>query len=379
VADCVVLLDHRVTDQISTRRFRVVKYRGSFHGTNEYPFLIGERGISVLPVTSMGLNHKASTERLSTGILRLDVMLDGKGLFRGSSVLVSGTAGSGKSTLAANFAAAAARRGERALYIAFEESPSQIMRNMRSVGISLEPFVKNGLLQFHATRPTYHGLEMHLVAIHEQVERFKPRVVVLDPVTNLTAVGSDVEVKSMLTRLIDFLKTRNITALFTSLTSGGSHLDQSEVGVSSLMDTWILVRNLENGGERNRALHVLKSRGTAHSNQVREFRITNRGIDLIDVYIGNGEVLVGSARVAQEKREQADELARRQQALRRKRDFARKRAAMAAQIAALEASLQDEEEEMKVAAAVENQRLAAVELDRKKMSALRKADSKYEG
>lgn len=374
VADCVVLLDHRVTNQISTRRLRVVKYRGSFHGTNEYPFLIGENGISVLPVTSLGLTHTASDERVSSGVPRLDKMLGGKGFYRSSSILISGTAGTGKSTLSAKFVAEACRKGERALYLAFEESQSQIIRNMKSVGIDLGPFVKKGLLEFHTTRPTYHGLEMHLVTIHDLVNRFKPSVLVVDPITNLTTIGSEIEVKTMLTRLIDFLKIKNVTAMFTSLTSGGNNLDQSEVGVSSLMDSWILVRNLESGGERNRALYILKSRGTAHSNQVREFLISHQGIDLIDVYAGGGEIFVGSARLAQEAKDKAEDVLKRQQSERKQREYVRKQAAIEAQITALRAELEAEKDELDTGVMEEKLRISTTASERKKLSEARKAD-----
>ncbi|HEY9508375.1 MAG TPA: circadian clock protein KaiC [Verrucomicrobiae bacterium] len=355
VADCVVLLDHRVNDQISTRRMRVVKYRGSVHGTNEYPFLIGESGISVLPVTSLGLTHSASKERISSGIPRLDAMLGGKGFFRGSSVLVSGTAGSGKSTLAAKFVSAACQRGERALYFAFEESPGQIQRNMRSVNIDLAPWVQKGLLKFHASRPTYHGLEMHLLAIHSTIQKFKPSVVVIDPITNLIEIGTPLEVKSMLTRLIDFLKMENISSMFTSLTSGGADLDQSEVGVSSLMDAWMVVRNLETGGERNRALYVLKARGVAHSNQVREFVISDKGVELVDVYLSGSDVLIGSSRVARQAQDQLEKFAEKQRMQRRQLNFAHQRKAIEAQIAALTAELETKTEEARLELNAEEQ------------------------
>jgi circadian clock protein KaiC len=349
VADCVVLLDHRITEQMSTRRLRVVKYRGSLHGTNEYPFLIGAEGLSVLPISSLGLNHVASSERLSSGVTKLDAMLDGKGFFRGSSILLTGTAGTGKSSLAASFVAAACRRKERALYFAFEESPNQIVRNMRSIGLRLQPFVQQGLLQFHAARPTFYGLEMHLVSIHELVNKFKPSVVVFDPVTNLTAVGTEAEVSSTLTRLLDFLKTQQITSLFTSLTSGGAAADQSEVGVSSLMDTWLLLRNLESGGERNRGLYVLKSRGMSHSNQVREFIITSRGIDLVEPYLGADEVLIGSARLAQEARDRAAARECEQTEQGRQRELNRKRKQLESQIDSLQEEIKMLENELSIA------------------------------
>ncbi|HJP95368.1 MAG TPA: circadian clock protein KaiC [Pyrinomonadaceae bacterium] len=296
VADCVILLDHRVQNQISTRRMRIVKYRGTSHGTNEYPFLIDEKGFSVLPITSIGLNHKASTERISSGIPRLDAMLTGKGFYRGSSILVSGTAGTGKSTIAAHFVEAVCKRGERALFFAFEESQDQIVRNMRSVGIDLEKFVRKGVLKFHNARPSSRGLELHLALMHKHIEEYDPAVVVVDPITNFLAIGDIIETKSMLTRMIDFFKTKGITAMFTSLTSAESELEDSNVDVSSLMDTWILVKNIETNGERNRGLYILKARGIAHSNQVRELVLTDRGIELIDVYIGPDGVLMGSAR-----------------------------------------------------------------------------------
>ena len=346
VADCVIMLDHRVTEQISTRRLRVVKYRGSVHGTNEYPFLISEEGISVLPITSLGLKHTAPSERVSSGIPRLDAMLGGKGYYRGSSILVSGTAGTGKSSLAAAFVEAACRRGERALYFAFEESQSQILRNMRSIGLNLEPWVAKGLLQFHASRPTAQGLEMHLLGIHDLVRKLKPRVVVLDPITNLINTGSELEVRSMLTRLIDAFKMEQITALFTSLTTGGDSPEQSEVGVSSLMDTWLLVRNIESGGERNRGLYILKSRGMAHSNQVREFILSDAGINLVDVYIGPGQVLTGSTRLAQEARDQAESLARRERMAQRRREVEREYQIVEARIAELRTGLEAKQRQL---------------------------------
>ena len=343
VADCVIMLDHRVSENMSTRRLRIVKYRGSSHGTSEYPFLIDEGGISLLPITSLGLKHIASTERVSSGLPGLDAMMGGPGYYRGSSVLVSGTAGSGKTSLAAHFAAAAAARGERCLWFAFEESASQITRNMRSIGLDLEQAVQSGCLRFCAERPTS-GLEMHLVTIHKQVQAFQPRIVIIDPITNFTALGSDAEVTAMLTRLIDFFKQQQITALFTSLTSGGRPGETPEVGVSSLMDVWLLLRDLESGAERNRVLHLLKSRGMAHSNQVREFLLTGRGVELRDVYLGpSGALLTGSARVALEAQEQAQALVREQESSGRTRALERKRAAVEAQIAAIRAEFGVEE------------------------------------
>jgi len=298
ITDCVIMLDHRVVDQNATRRLRVVKYRGSTHGANESPFFIDESGISVLPITSLGLQHSVSPSRLSTGVPDLDEMVGGKGYFRGSSILVSGTAGSGKTSLAGYFAEAACRRRESALYFAFEESAAQITRNLRSIGLDLEPCLRKGLLQIHAARPTTSGLEGHLSAMHRLVEEKKPRVVVVDPISNLIAVGTSIEVKAMLARLIDFMKVRQVTALFTSLTIDEGHPEGTDIGISSFMDTWLVLRNMDRNGERIRTLDVLKSRGMPHSNQVREFLLTSKGLKLLEVVRDQGRVLIGSARAA---------------------------------------------------------------------------------
>ena len=282
VSDCVILLDHRVTDQLSIRRLRIVKYRGTSHGTNEYPFLIDEDGFSVLPVTSLGLQHQVSDERISSGIAKLDMMLGGEGFYRGSTILVSGTAGTGKTSLSAHFVDAACRRGERCLYLSFEESPGQLIRNMHSIGLDLARWVKRSLLKFHSSRPTFYGLEMHLATVHKLVESFRPDVVVLDPIDSLIAAGNQRDANMMLIRLIDFLKLRLITAFFTNLTSGVGTLERTELHISSLADTWLLMRDIELNGERNRAMYVLKSRGMPHSNKLRKFLITQHGFDLLD-------------------------------------------------------------------------------------------------
>jgi circadian clock protein KaiC len=301
VSDCVILLDHRINNQISTRLLRVVKYRGTTHGTNEYPFLIDREGISVLPITSLVLNNSVSKDKISSGVATLDEMLDeGRGFFRGSSILISGTAGTGKTSIAASFAHAACLRKEKCLFFAFEESPAQIIRNMASIGMNLQEHVDNDLLRFHSSRPTLYGLEMHLVDFHKKIEQYKPRVVVLDPITNLVTIGSVSEVKSMLIRLIDYLQKNSITVMFTALTFNHAVSEQTDEGVSSLVDAWITVRDLESNGERNRGLFIMKSRGMKHSNQVREFTITNKGLKLIDVYLGPNGVLIGSARESQQ-------------------------------------------------------------------------------
>jgi circadian clock protein KaiC len=373
VSDCVILLDHRVREQISTRRLRIIKYRGSTHGSNEYPFLIDEQGISVLPITSLGLEHKASSERISTGVTGLDNMLGGQGYYRGTTILISGTAGTGKSSLAAHFVDAACRRGEPCVYFATEESPDLIMRNMRSIGIDLRPWLKKGLLGFDAIRPTFHGLEMHLLRMHKLVKETHAHVVVVDPITSYISLGDMLEVKSMLTRLIDFFKAQQITALFTSLTEGGSALEQSEVGISSLMDTWILLRRIESNGEHNRGIWVLKSRGMAHSNQIREFVFTDRGIELADVYLGPEGVLTGSARAAQKAKETAAALLRSQNIERKQRALERRKKALEAKIAALRAEFETEKEELEKEIVQQKRREGVLEQDRAAMAKSREA------
>lgn len=373
VSDCVIVLDHRVNEQTSTRRLRVVKYRGSLHGTNEYPFLIDETGFSVLPITSLGLEHIVSSERVSSGISELDKMLEGKGYFRGSTVLVSGTAGVGKTSVAAHFAEAACKRGERVLYYCFEESPNQLMRNMCSIGIKLEPWVQKGLLQFQATRPTFYGLEMHLAVTHKAVDAFKPDIVIMDPINTFILGDKENEVKTMLMRIVDFLKGNQITALFTSLTSTESALESSDVGISSLIDTWLLLRDIELNGERNRGMYVLKSRGMANSNQIREFILTDNGVKLREVYIGASGVLTGSARVAQEALENAGLLRRKQDIERRKRDLERKRKVMESRVAALHAEFRAEESEALKNIEMEQDTINLQESDKIEMAVSRKS------
>jgi circadian clock protein KaiC len=374
VSDCVILLDHRVDDQIATRHLRVVKYRGALHGTNEFPFLIGSDGISVLPITSLALNHKVSRERIATGVKRLDAMLGGQGFFRGSSILITGTPGTGKTIIAANFAQAACRRGERALFFSFEESPNQIIRNMHSIGLRLEPLVESGLLRFHSARPSLYGLEMHLATIFKEIEEFKPAVVIIDPITSLMDGGSSSEGKGMVTRLIDYLKAGQVTSLFTSLTQGGHALQQSEASMSSLMDAWILLQDFEGNGERNRVLYVLKARGMAHSNQIREFLISERGVDLVDAYIGPSGVLTGSARAAQTSLEKASALASQQEAGRRKRELERTRAALERQISGLRSEHEASADELRQIDEQVGTQTRLLTIERNELGRLRQAD-----
>ena len=373
VSDCVIQLDHKVVDQISTRHLQIIKYRGSAHGTNEYPFLIDEEGICIMPITSVGLTAQASTERVSSGIERLDTMLGGKGYYAGSSILVSGTAGTGKTTLAAFSAEAACRRGERCLYFVFEESDHQIIRNMRSVGLDLKQWQDNGLLRFVAARPTLLGLEMHLVRIYKLVNEFKPRLVILDPISNLAASGETVEVKIMLTRLIDFLKLQGITAIFTNLSSR-KILEENELQTSSLIDTWIAVRDIEINGERNRGIYVLKSRGMAHSNQIREFILSDQGVELVDVSTGADGILTGSARFAQEEKDAAQRLRRQQEIEHRQREVERKRTKLEAEIINLKLAFEADEEELGELIAEEMAESGTLANTRREIAALRKGD-----
>ena len=346
VSDCVIVLDHRVNEQTSTRRMRILKYRGSIHGTNEYPFLINQEGFSILPITSVGLTHTVTTERISSGVPRLDTMLEGKGYFRGSSVLVTGTAGTGKSSLAAHICIAACQRGEMVLYFAMEESPDQIMRNMRSIGIDFEPWIEEGLIQFQSQRPTFIGLESYLTEMNKSVTDFKPQVVVFDPISSFIVGTNDIEAKSMIIRLVDFLKMNQITGFFTCLTISGDALEHTAINISSLIDTWLLLQDIELSGERNRGLYIIKSRGMAHSNQVREFVLTDHGIELLDVYIGKEGVLTGSSRILQEAEENAQQLLRKQEIERKRLELARKHKALEAQIALLQSEYESTEIEL---------------------------------
>ncbi|WP_149241758.1 circadian clock protein KaiC [Dyadobacter sp. 32] len=346
VSDCVILLDHRVANKISTRLLRIVKYRGSVHGTNEYPFLIEDDGISVIPVTSLTLSHVASFERITSGIPALDVMLGGKGFFRGSSILVSGTAGTGKTSIAGSFANQTCLNGERCIYFAFEESPQQIIRNTLSIGITLQDHLDKDLLRFHASRPTLNGLEMHLFSINKLVNDFQPSVVILDPITNLITVGSVSEVKSVLIRLIDFLQSRNVTVMFTALAMNDNIGEQSDESISSLVDAWLLVRDIELNGERNRGMYVMKSRGMKHSNKVREFVISDKGLNLIDLYLGPEGVLTGSAREKQQLAEKTVHVLRDNAIQRKDREISRKRTVLESRIASLKEEFESLQEEM---------------------------------
>ncbi|MHB8102535.1 MAG: circadian clock protein KaiC [Methanosarcina sp.] len=378
VADCVILLDNRMEEQIATRRLRIIKYRGSRHGTNEYPFLIEEDGISVLPITSLGLEHEVSAERISTGIERLDTMLGGQGYYRGTTVLISGTPGIGKTSFAAEFAKAACERGERCLYFAFEESPSQIIRNMRSIDIDFQPYIDTGLMQISASRPMAYGLEMHLIAMRRLIDRFEPAIVIADPISNLTNVGTQADVMFTLTKLIDYLKLKTITAVCTSLVEHESIEDINAQGISSLMDTWISLRFFENDNERNRGVSVIKSRGMPHSNQIREYLLTDHGVEIKDVYLGpSGGLLMGSSRAGQEAKELAEAVTQSKNEARRKRELESKLKSLDAQITALSSEFEVQKEELDKLTSEDALRSKALANDRSEMAGIRKADKSY--
>lgn len=356
VSDCVILLDNRVHQGIATRRLRVIKYRGSKHGNDEYPFLIGDQGIWVLPVTSIGLDYPVSRDFISSGIPRLDEMLGRRGFYKGTSILVTGMAGTGKTSLAAHMVDAACRRGERCLFFSFEESSEQIIRNMNSIGLDLQQWVDQGLLQFHVTRPSFFGAEMHLLTIQKATEAFNPNLVVLDPVNDLSQVSTAVEVKNLMIRMIDYFKSHAITAVFTSLIQGEQSEKTTDMGISSLMDTWIVLTMIESYGERNRAITVLKSRGMAHSNQMREFQITGQGIEILAVQIGPEGILTGTARLQHKAEVKAEALERNQTIEFKKRDLERKRKIIQTEVETLQAQIEAEEDELQRLVRQEQQR-----------------------
>ena len=370
VSDCVIALDHRSENDVSTRRLQVVKYRGSAHETNEFPFLISSRGFTVLPITSVVMEYTASGERISTGVPRLDTMLSG-GLFRGSMVLVSGGAGTGKSTLGAHLIDATCARGERALLVLYEESGGEVIRNMGSVGLDLGRWVEAGLLRIWAARPSAFGLETHLTILARLLDEHDPAVAVLDGIASLARQSSHGEAASMVARQVHMLKQRGITAMATTL---GHEGEASVLGVSSLVDTWLAVRNAESDGERNRLLFVLKSRGTSHSNQVREFVLTDDGVELVDVYVGPGGVMTGSARLAQEDRERGDQLQRKQEVRRRRRRLQGTIAQKRAQLDTLRDELAAEEDELDLLASDEERLVSEAQAVRQAMAAQRWAD-----
>jgi circadian clock protein KaiC len=371
VTDCVIVLDHRVNEEISTRRLRVLKYRGSAHGTNEFPFLISAQGFVVLPITSIVLDYEASEERLSTGVPRLDHMLGG-GVFRGSTTLVSGVAGTGKTSLGAHMVYAACERGEQALWILFEESPAQVLRNMRSLGLDLRSWVDAGLLRIWAAQPSAYGLEAHLAALNQLIEETDPSVVVLDGIGGLAAGVTGSEVGSMVARQLDLLKSRGTS---TMATSRGREDESSTVNISSLVDNWLLLRNVETNGERNRLLFVLKSRGTAHSNQVREFVLTDHGVELVEVYVGPAGMLAGSARLAQEAVERDADLRKADDLERHLRDLRSSINERQAHLIAARDQLIAEQTEIDRIDSRERREVADTEADRVTMASRRWADA----
>jgi len=375
VSDCVIRLEQRTIEDLATRHLQILKYRGSKHGSNEYPFLINEDGISVVPITSVGLNSGVSDERISSGVPRLDTMLGGLGYYRGSCILVTGKAGTGKTSLASYFASATCDRGERVLYLASDESPQQMLRNQRSIGLDLQPHIDQGLLRFESVRPTAYGLEMRLANIYNWVQEFQPYLVIIDPMSNLSTSNNIKQTKNFLMRLIDLFKSSQITVFFTDLLTVNGALEASEAGIPSLMDTWIELRTLENNGERNRALYILKSRGMQHSNQVREFVLNNQGIELLDVYLGESDFLIGSARIAQEAKDRMEKLNRCQELERKKRQLNQQQALLQVQITALQVQLVNEREDFEAIYQQDQLSQKAITDSKDLMADLRDADT----
>ena len=384
LSDCIVSLSMRVQDRIATRYLQVTKYRGSAHKADEFPFLISGDGLSVLPLTSVLPGYAASTDKISTGLPRLDTMLGGKGYYRGSSILVSGQAGTGKTSLAVHLAASVCRQGERCLYCAFEESEAEIVRNMRSIGLDLRQWIKQGLLGFNMSRATAGGLELHLVELENMIEQFQPQVAIFDPISNLTAVGSYAEVKSMTSRLLDFLKSGGITSLFTTLAETGlgeqpAHVFDSRVGVSSLMDTWINLRRQENDGEQSRLIRIIKSRGMPHSNQVREFLITGSGVELVDVYLGPSGMLTGTARASEEARLHEERRRRSREVERKQREHEHRQAVLQAQIATLQIELENSSADLEQVIEEAKEQERHLSEQREQLARLRQADVQEQG
>ena len=281
VADCVIELNNRLNNQISTRRLRIVKYRGSYHSTNEYPFMIDHKGITIFPIISEAPQIIVSNERISSGIKQIDEMLDGRGFYVGSSILVSGSAGTGKSSIAASFIKDVCEKKGTALYCAFEEAPNQIKRNMASIGIFLEPYEKSGNLHFYYSRPTLQTLELHFIAIKKLIKQINPSVVILDPITNLMIENINSDIRTMLTRFVDYLKMEQITVLLTAtLTVSSLELIQSNEGISSMVDTCIMIQEKNIIDSRRRTLYIMKSRGICNSKKEVEFIITSEGISI---------------------------------------------------------------------------------------------------
>jgi circadian clock protein KaiC len=372
IADCVILVDNRITEELSTRRLRIIKYRGSAHGTDEYPFLIGKDGITIFPITSIKTDYRISPERVSTGISGLDAMFGGKGYYRGSSVLVTGTAGTGKTSFAAHFVDAACARGEKCLYFAFEETQDQVIRNMRSIGLDLGKWVKKGLLKFHISRPSIYGIETHLVMMEDDIKSFKPMNVIIDPISDFSSIGSGREAKNLLTRLNDMMKSDGITIIYTDLIRGDLNPEIPAMHISSMIDSWIMLRNFEYNGERSRGITVLKSRGMPHSNQIKEFVISDDGLTMVMPYIGPSGVFMGSARVAQEARDSEKIQNTRLDIEHKRKALMEKQKELEARITAMKAQYKAEENELVRCMEQAEQDLKTIVGDRKEMERTRK-------
>ena len=374
VSDCVINVSISIEERVASRKLRIVKYRGSSHGSNEYPFVIDGEGFSLIPITSARLEHKVSLARVSSGIPRLDTMLGGAGFYHGSVIMISGTSGTGKTTFMAHFADAACRRNERVVYFSFEESPDQIIRNMSSVGLNLEQWVKKGLLVIESRRTTQCGLDMHLVLAQNLIAGHAPKVVILDPVTSFLDIANSSDVKRIVMKFVDHMKSHGITTMFGSFTPSGLPSEVSVVNISSLIDSWILLRDLENNGERNRGVYILKSRGMNHSNQVREFLISDHGVEICDVYIGTGGVATGGARLNMLAQEKALGIKLQEEIELRQFDLENKRNVLDSKIAAMRAEFAAQEASNLKMIAQDKNRRTQVSADRTAMGKVRNVD-----
>jgi circadian clock protein KaiC len=347
MVDCVIQLDTRVWNQVSTRRLRVVKYRGSDYGRNEFPFFISENGLQTIPINSINLKHKPFGRKFSTAISLLDRLLDG-GIYRASCTLIAGEPGTGKTLLTTTIIQEACRRGEKAVYVSFEESDQAIINNVRSAGINLEPYVKSGRLHFITAMPEATGAEEHLLNLMEAVEKVKPQHVVIDAISACARMGGTQAAYEYLMRALNLLKEKGITIILVNQTSGSrEQLELSGIGISSMIDTVIFLSYVHGEGETNRTIQVLKSRGSAHSNQVRECLITDDGIEILDAYVGEAGVLTGTARKVQEARDRLNQL--RQEALLKSKELelARVKAIMEAEMKRLQAEVESLTTELK--------------------------------
>ena len=349
LADGLMHLDNRTDGNYQTREIQVVKCRGINHYTGKSPFIINSEGMSIRPLITADFDYKVLKSRVSTGIADIDNMLGGKGLYRGSTVYITGPSGAGKTSISSSFANGACSRGERALFLAFEESSDQIIRNMKSIGLSLDKWVNEKLLYFYTARATTNSLEGHLDNIMTMVREVEPTCVVLDPISAFRPIANENETKLMLIRLNDYLRARKITTVFTALSSDGEYSEHADVQLSSIADTWIVVRIMDYKGERNNVMQLMKSRGMSHSRQMKEMYFTGNGLKLQNVYQGPEGVLTGAARIGQEKYEKLKEARNVIEIDKNRKKIERKKSLLEASIEALKHEYEEELEALHAA------------------------------